>query len=90
MHYLCQDQGKLQKDVKGIMWEKERAKYYIVEEEFLRRILSMLDRRSFLTVRKRRGFLTMGILQWFLMMKRNSSNNSRRGLNNKDEDAPAQ
>ena len=42
----------------------------------------MLDRRRFL-VRKRRGFLTMRILQRFLMMmKRNSSNYSREGLNN--------
>ena len=58
--------------------------------EFLRRILSMLDRRSFLTMRKRRGFRTMRILQWFLMLKRNSSNYSRKGLNIKDRDAPAQ
>ena len=69
----------------------EKAKYYIVEERRVpQKNLTMLDRRSFLVMRKRRGFLTMGILQSFLMMKRNSSNNSRRGLNNKDEDAPAQ
>ena len=41
----------------------------------------MLDRRSFLTMRKRRGFLMMRILQWFLMLKRNSSNISREGYN---------
>ena len=65
------------KGFQGILREMEKA-MDIVEEKSSK----MLDCHSFL-VRKRRGFLTMRILQRFLMMmKRNSSNYSREGLNN--------
>ena len=61
---------------------REKAKYIVVEESSKKNPSQMLDHRRFL-VRKRRGFLTMRILQRFLMMmKRNSSNYSREGLNN--------
>ena len=80
------------KGFQGIRWEKEmKAKYIVVEESSKKNPPQMLDRRRFLvrkrrgslTMRKRQGFLTMRILQRFLMMmKRNSSNYSREGLNN--------
>ena len=74
--------------LKDIM--REKAKYIVEERRVSQKILTMLDRHCFLTMRKRRGFRTMRILQWFLMLKRNSSNYSRKGLNIKDRDAPAQ
>ena len=43
---FARTRGKLQKDVKGILWEKEmKAKYIVVEESYKKNPPQMLDRR---------------------------------------------